>query len=85
MSLLLYIYLKYCVVFLDVHIPGTVSKNTSSWDVSERGANADMHCGGSRDLGWRETRAGVYHPVITATAVLTVLLKDQYIGFPYIV
>ena len=41
--------------FSDVHIPGTVSKNTSSWDVSERGATADMHCDGSRDLGWQET------------------------------
>ena len=29
-----YTYLKYCVVFSDVHIPGTVNKNTSSWDVS---------------------------------------------------
>ena len=60
-----YTYLKYCVVFSDVHIPGTVSKNTSSWDVSvsgrpgagggKPGATADMHCDGSRDLGWRET------------------------------
>ena len=41
-----------------------------------RGATADMHCDGSRDLGWRETGDGVYHPVITVTAVLTVLLKD---------
>ena len=29
-----YTYLKYCVVFSDVHIPGTVNKKTSSWDVS---------------------------------------------------
>ena len=36
-----------------------------------RGATADMHCDGSRDLGWRETGAGVYHPVITVTAAGT--------------
>ena len=91
-------------MFLDVHIPGTVSKNTTSWDVSVSGrpgaggpeATADMHCDGSRDLGWRETGAvgpaytvmaagdwgrretgaGVYHPVITVTAVLTMLLRN---------
>ena len=34
------------------------------------GATADMHCDGSRDLGWRETGAGVYHPVITVMDVL---------------
>ena len=40
-----------------------------------RGATADMHCDGSRDLGWRETGDGV--PVITVTAVLTVLFKGN--------